>query len=163
MRRAREAGGELSQAAQDLIDRLELAPHPEGGWYRETHRSATSNASGRSICTSILFLLEHPHVSHLHRLDAEELWFWHAGDALDVQVVTPDGLHETRRLGPGGNFQTMIPVGTWFGAELPNPESWALVGCAVTPAFEFAGFEMACREDLARQYPLHRELITRLT
>jgi len=163
VRRTREAGGELTQAPQDLIDRLGLAPHPEGGWYRETHRSATVDATGRGLCTSILFLLEHPHVSHLHRLDAEELWYWHAGQALDVQVILPDGRHETRHLGPGGDFQTVIPVGAWFGAELPAPGSWALVGCAVAPAFEFSGFEMADAAEMTARFPHLRETIQRLT
>lgn len=152
--------------AATLVARLKLAPHPEGGWYRETHRSETDVVAGggpRSAITSILFLLEHPHVSHLHRIDAEELWYWHGGSDLLIQEVRPDGTHLTHRLGTGGSFQAAIPAGSWFGAELAAPGTWALVGCAVAPGFAFAGFELGGREDLLRQFPTQTDLVTRLT
>lgn len=152
--------------AADLAARLDLAPHPEGGWYRETHRSATdvgTSGGPRSAVTSILFLLEHPHVSHLHRIDAEELWYWHGGSDLLIQEVRPDGTHLTHRLGPGGSFQAAIPAGSWFGAELDDPGTWALVGCAVAPGFTFAGFELGAREDLLAKFPSLTDLVVRLT
>lgn len=149
-----------------LAARLNLSPHPEGGWYRETHRSETDVVAGggpRSAITSILFLLEHPHVSHLHRIDAEELWFWHAGADLLIQELRPDGSHVVHHLGPGGSFQAAIPAGSWFGAELATPGTWALVGCAVAPGFTFAGFELGGRETLSRQFPTQTDLVNRLT
>lgn len=154
------------QEAAALAARLDLAPHPEGGWYRETHRSGSdvgTSGGPRSAVTSILFLLEHPGVSHLHRIDAEELWYWHGGSDLLVQEIRPDGTSWIHRLGPGGSFQAAIPAGSWFGAELAEPGTWALVGCAVAPVFAFAGFELGDREDLLRQFPTQTDLVTRLT
>jgi len=151
--------------ASTLAARLDLAPHPEGGWYRETHRSDRTVGTpegGRGAVTSILFLLEHPAVSHLHRLDAEELWYWHAGSDLLVREILPDGSARTHRLGPGGSFQAAIQPGSWFGAELAEPGTWALVGCAVAPAFSFAGFELAKREESRAMHPEHGEWIDRL-
>jgi len=147
----------------DLIASLQLQPHPEGGWFRETHRSLEAGAGGRCASTSILFLLEHPHVSHLHRIDAEELWYWHAGSCLDVSVIHPDGRLEVHHLGAEGVFQAVVPKGCWFGAELAQAGTWALVGCAVAPGFEFAGFEMAARDAILAEFPQHAERIERLT
>jgi predicted cupin superfamily sugar epimerase len=152
--------------ASTLAARLDLAPHPEGGWYRETHRSGTdvgTSGGPRSAITSILFLLEHPDVSHLHRIDAEELWYWHGGSDLLIQEIRPDGTHLTHRLGTGGSFQAAIPAGSWFGAELAEQGSWALVGCAVAPGFTFAGFELGAREDLLAKFPSLSDLVVRLT
>ena len=154
------------QDAAALAARLDLGPHPEGGWYRETYRSPTdvgTSGGPRSAVTSILFLLEHPGVSHLHRIDAEELWFWHGGSDLLIQEIRPDGSHLTHRLGPGGTFQAAIPAGSWFGAELARPGTWALVGCAVAPGFTFAGFELGSRDELLLRFPTLTDLVTRLT
>lgn len=153
----------MDTTAAALIERLQLQPHPEGGWFRETHRSLEPGADGRAASTSILFLLEHPHVSHLHRIDAEELWYWHAGAALDVSVIHLDGHMEVHHLGPEGAFQAVVPKGCWFGAALPAPGTWALVGCAVAPGFEFSGFELARREEILAAFPQHREIILALT
>lgn len=153
----------MDTQASALIERLQLQPHPEGGWFRETHRSQEPGADGRCASTSILFLLEHPHVSHLHRIDAEELWYWHAGAALEVSAIHPDGRLEVHRLGPEGSFQAVVPKGCWFGAALPVPGTWALVGCAVAPGFEFSGFEMARGEEILAQFPRHRGTIEALT
>lgn len=157
---------DMPSDAAELAARLDLAPHPEGGWYRETHRSPAEVGTPegpRSAITSILFLLEHPGVSHLHRIDAEELWYWHGGADLLIQEIKPDGARFEHRLGPGGSFQAAIPAGSWFGAELAEPGTWALVGCAVAPGFSFAGFELGSREDLLRRFPDQTDLVTRLT
>jgi len=157
---------EQNPTATALAIRLELVPHPEGGWYRETHRSEKllqTETGSRCAATSILFLLEHPGISHLHRLDVEELWYWHAGSDLLVQEITPEGNALTHRLGPGGSFQTAILAGSWFGAELAEPGTWALVGCAVAPGFEFAGFELAQRQKLSNEFPEHADLVRRLS
>jgi hypothetical protein len=156
----------------ELVRRLSLTPHPEGGWYRETHRSAqrihSPEHGERAAFTSILFLLEAPQVSRFHRLDAEELWNWHAGAPLDVQVLTQGENHRQRttyRLGPSAVdcFQAVVPAGAWFGAEVPQPGSWSLVGCVVAPGFEFRRFEMADRQALLADYPMEAETIQRLT
>ena len=158
-----------SPEVAELVRRLSLAPHPEGGWYRETHRSAqmvhSPEHGERAAFTSILFLLEAPQVSRFHRLDAEELWNWHAGSPLDVQVFDNGRQRKTHHLGPSAEecFQAVVPAGSWFAAEVASPESWSLVGCVVAPGFEFRRFEMADRKELLASHPLEAETILRLT
>jgi hypothetical protein len=156
----------------ELVRRLSLTPHPEGGWYRELHRSSqlvhSAKHGERAAFTSILFLLEAPQVSRFHRIDAEELWNWHAGSPLDVHVLAQEGpgrQRTTHRLGPAADecFQAVVPAGAWFAAELASPGSFCLVGCVVAPGFEFRRFEMADRKDLLANYPLEAEMVLRLT
>jgi hypothetical protein len=129
--------------ARQIIARFGLAPHPEGGWYRETWR-ADAAAGDRGAVTSILFLLEPGQRSHWHRVDATELWLHHAGGALTLRTVRGDELIETR-LGPdplaGDELQAVVRPGEWQAAQAED--RWALVACVVAPAFEFAGFELA--------------------
>ncbi|QNA83544.1 cupin domain-containing protein [Sphingomonas sp. So64.6b] len=125
-----------------LIERLALAPHPEGGWYRETMREAAPGG-GRGLATAILYLLEKGERSHWHRVDAVELWLWHAGAPLTLLI--DDGQHHEHLLGnnvlAGQTPQAVVPAGAWQSAEAQT--GWALVSCVVTPAFEFSGFELA--------------------
>lgn len=131
----------LTEAAA-IIARLRLAPHPEGGWYRETFRQAAPGG-GRGLATAILFLLETGQRSHWHRVDAAELWMWHAGHPLLLSIH--DGAAHDHLLGPdilaGHSPQALVPPLAWQAAEARH--GWALVGCVVTPAFEFSGFELA--------------------
>ena len=157
-----------SKAVAEWVDRLGLEPHPEGGWYRETHRSGqivdSPRHGERSAFTSILFLLEPPQVSRLHRIDAEELWNWHAGSHLKIHVFSGSGEKEERRLGssPNASFQTVVPGNQWFGAEVED-DGWCLVGCVVAPGFDFGRFQLGDRALLLGEYPLHAEAILRLT
>jgi uncharacterized protein len=134
-------GGETARA---IIDRLGLAPHPEGGWYRETWR-APAGPGERSAGTAIHFLLEAGQRSHWHRVDADELWLWHAGAALSLRVGDDDRVVESVRLGgavlDGELPQHRVPAGRWQAAEAGT--GWALVSCVVVPGFDFAGFELA--------------------
>lgn len=128
----------------EIIRRLGLAPHPEGGWYRETWRAAAPPGT-RAAGTAILYLLEAHQRSHWHRVDADEIWHWHAGAALRLSV-SPDGQRaEARTLGPdlaaGALPQAVVPAGHWQAAEPLG--GWVLVGCTVAPAFDFAGFTLA--------------------
>ncbi|MDV3458907.1 cupin domain-containing protein [Sphingomonas sp. HF-S4] len=127
-----------------IIDALGLAPHPEGGWYRETWR-AEIGEGGRAGGTAIHFLLEEGQRSHWHRVDAAELWLWHAGSPLDVLVEQDDGTIETVRLGgevtQGYAPQVLVPANRWQSTE--TRAGWALVSCVVVPGFDFAGFELA--------------------
>lgn len=152
--------------AQEWIERLGLSPHPEGGWYRETHRASDKirhdRLGERNAFTSILFLLEHPQVSHLHRIDAEELWNWHAGSELVVHIEERGRL-VAHRLGPlSGNFQLVVPAGVWFASEVLQPGGWALVGCVVSPGFEFSGFAMGNRKELLARFPADSAAVKRL-
>ena len=131
--------------AQALVEALGLAPHPEGGWYRETWRAA-SPARERGSATAIYFLLEAGQSSHWHRVDASELWLFHAGSALRLETAASEaGPVEPVRLGAdvlaGEVPQHLIPPGHWQAATADR--GWALVSCIVSPAFDFAGFELA--------------------
>lgn len=131
----------LGASAREVAERLSLAPHPEGGWYRETHRAA---GSPRGAMTSILHLIEGGTTTRWHRVDAVEGWYWHAGAPLELEVFDPGAPTERRRLGPvdgGFEAQTFIPPYAWQRAVAG--ESWSLVGCVVAPAFSFDGFELA--------------------
>ena len=143
---------ELSGTAADIIRVLELAPHPEGGFYRETFRDAVmvgpraaSPERQRSASTCIYFLLPAGVVSRWHRVDAVETWHWYAGAALDLRLAA-DGLgFVAHRLGPnvmgGERPQAVVPMGHWQQAV--SLGAWTLVGCTVAPGFTFEGFEIA--------------------
>ena len=130
--------------AKAIITRLGLVPHPEGGWYRETWRGAAAD-DGRSRGTAIHFLLEAGQRSHWHRVDADELWLWHAGAPLEVLVAEAGGPVIATRLGgdpvAGEAPQCLVPAGGWQSTEAR--QGWALVSCVVVPGFDFAGFTLA--------------------
>lgn len=132
--------------AEAMIAALELAPHPEGGWYRETWRAGAALPNGRAYATSILFLLEAGQRSHWHRVDAGELWLFQAGAPLDLSVAAAGGGRGTVALGPdplaGQVPQHLVPPGAWQSAQA-SAGGWTLVACVVAPGFEFAGFELA--------------------
>lgn len=158
------------------IEHLQLQPHPEGGWYRETYRAHETLAAAhlparyggeRSVCTAIYFLLAAGQISALHRLHSDELWHYHAGGPLTITVIAPDGALSTLTLGAdparGEVLQAVIPAGTWFGAQLAPSAAYILLGCTVAPGFAFADFELARRADLLAAYPQHAARITALT
>ncbi len=142
-----------------MIRALDLTPHPEGGYFRETHRSPES--------TAIYFLLPAGEFSAFHYLTtSDEMWHHYAGDPLELHMISPDGEHRVEVLGPaierGERPQALVPAGT-LQAAVVRGERWALCGCTVTPAFEFADFEMPARDALVARFPQHRETIERLT
>jgi predicted cupin superfamily sugar epimerase len=160
--------------AKELIKQLDLARHPEGGWYRETYRSIENVPAqalperfggSRSLSTAIYFLLEEGDISALHRIKSDEIWHFYAGSPLLIHSIVPDGRHLAQRLGPNCAadelYQLVVPAGCWFGAELAG-NGFALVACTVAPGFDFADFEMADRQQLCASYPKHAELIGRL-
>lgn len=128
-------------SAGEIIERLGLRPHPEGGWYRETWKGP--EVGGRASGTAILFLLQAGERSHWHRVDADEIWLWHAGAPL-VLSMGVEAATEVR-LGPdvlgGEAVQAVVPAG-WWQAARPLGE-WVLVSCTVSPGFRFEGFELA--------------------
>jgi predicted cupin superfamily sugar epimerase len=131
-------------SAAEIITRLGLAPHPEGGHYRETLRDPNLDANGRSRSTAIYFLLARGERSHWHRVDAVEVWHHYAGDPLTLSISDHEGTR-TIQLGPdvaaGEAPQAVVPAHAWQAAEATG--DWTLVGCTVAPGFEFAGFELA--------------------
>jgi len=130
--------------AAEIIARLELKPHPEGGHYRETFRDSRTGTDGRSHSTAIYFLLARGERSHWHRIDAVEVWHYYAGSALTLEIADDDG-QWSFKLGPdiaaGEQPQAIVPPGTWQSAE--SAGDWTLVGCTVAPGFDFAKFELA--------------------
>jgi predicted cupin superfamily sugar epimerase len=131
-------------SASDIIARLDLKPHPEGGHYRETFRDTHADADGRVRSTAIYFLLAHGERSHWHRIDAVEVWHYYAGDALTLHIADDGGAHSIA-LGPdlasGEMPQAIVPAHAWQAAETTG--DWTLVGCTVAPGFDFAKFELA--------------------
>jgi predicted cupin superfamily sugar epimerase len=130
--------------ATDIIARLELKPHPEGGYYRETFRDARSDAQGRARSTAIYFLLARGDRSQWHRIDAVEIWHYYSGASLKLQIANDGCAPHTIALGPdvaaGERPQAIVPSGAWQAAETTG--DWTLVGCTVAPGFEFASFEL---------------------
>jgi len=155
--------------AQEWIERLSLVPHPEGGYYAETYRSSFEVApvgeGFTSAVTSIRYLLEGADFSAFHRIAYPELWYFHDGEPLTVHEIDTAGNYRARTLGRGAGQHLSFAVepGTWFAAELEGKTGFALVSCAVAPAFRFDIFEMAARAELLRLAPAHAEIITRLT
>jgi predicted cupin superfamily sugar epimerase len=158
------------------IARLDLEPHPEGGYFRETYRAAdvlpraalpVGFTGPRTCSTAVYFLLPSEQVSRFHRLKSDELWHFHAGSALTIVILAPDGRAREIVLGPdpdrGECLQVVVPAGLWFGASVRAPRSFTLAGCTVAPGFDFADFELAARAALLRAYPLEQALIARLT
>jgi predicted cupin superfamily sugar epimerase len=163
-------------SAEDIIERLGLKPHPEGGFYRETYRCAEGIPQAalparfkgpRSFCTAILFLLPEGSFSRLHRLACDELWHYHLGAPLIITEIRPGGAAARSRLGPdirsGDMPQAAIPAGSWFGARPVPGKGWSLVGATVAPGFEFSDFELAEAGALLEKFPGARDAIEDLT
>ncbi len=163
------------RSAEYWIEALALAPHPEGGHFRETYRSREiiiqeglpeRFRGGRNFLTSIAYLLRKGEYSSLHRLKSDELWYFHDGAPLTVYTLSNDGIsqHVLGLDADAGQIpQAVIPAGRWFGALIEGDGEFSLVGCAVAPGFDFADFEIAKREKLIEQYPAHRPIIEKLT
>lgn len=129
---------------EEVIEILGLEPHPEGGWYRETWRAEALDGA-RAAGTAIYYLLEQGQASHWHRVDAAEIWHWYAGAALALTLSADGRSRESMLLGPGLEAgerpQVMVPAGCWQSAV--SKGEFTLVGCTVSPGFEFQSFEMA--------------------
>jgi hypothetical protein len=153
--------------AQRLIAAYRLQPHPEGGWYRETYRSAervtTARGSVRSATTSIYFLLTAETFSAFHRLASDETWHFYRGDPVTIEIIDASGARESRVIGAGDRLQTSIVAGAHFAAHVDAPEGYAFVGCDVAPGFEFADFHLTTRSMLSAAYPHLAPLIARFT
>jgi predicted cupin superfamily sugar epimerase len=133
--------------AADIIARLELKPHPEGGHFRETFRDPRLDANGRSVSTAIYFLLARGERSHWHRIDAVEVWHFYAGSPLTLEIADGEG-QRVVILGPdlaaGEVPQAIVPAQAWQSAE--SSGDWTLAGCTVAPGFDFTTFELAQKD-----------------
>ncbi len=157
-------------------ERLQLQQHPEGGAYRRTFSSSVTAAAGslptvfkgmRHYSSAIFFLLEYGNFSAFHRLHSEEMWHFYTGYSLTIYEIAKSGRLLIHTLGSdfeaGERFQVLIPAGSWFGSRVEQTEGFALVGCTVTPGFDFSDFELASRAELVHAYPQHATLIRELT
>lgn len=162
--------------AQYWIDNLELIPHVEGGYFKETYRSVENIhkqalperfGDDRSFYTAIYFLLHNNDFSAFHRIKQDELWHFYMGDPLMIHIIDDQGNYSQIKLGTnldaGEVFHAIVPHGSWFGANLQTPDSFALVGCTVAPGFDLADLEIAERDVLVKLFPEHRQIIERLT
>jgi uncharacterized protein len=162
----------MQMDSEEIIRRLQLEPHPEGGYFRETYRDdARVRREGsdetRAASTAIYYLLCDGAHSSWHRIRSDEVWHFYAGDCIDIHVIDAQGKLLTHRLGNAvlhddAVFQAVVKAGDWFAAECSDAEGRALVGCTVAPGFEFAEFELAESGVLEALCPQHRELISRL-
>lgn len=158
--------------AKYWTEKLEMHPHPEGGFYKETYRSASTTLMGeenqeRHHSTAIYFLLLEDKFSAFHRIKSDELWHFYAGNPIEIFYIDDQDNLQTICLGnnleKGEKFQAVVPAHCWFASRMAHPNTFALVGCTVAPGFDFQDFEMAKRQTLLRQYPQHAQIITKLT
>ena len=131
--------------AEEIINSLDLKPHPEGGFFKQTFLDTQSDSNDRRIASVIYYLLRYDQYSHWHRVDATECWFWHAGSPL-VLTISPDG-HDASSINLGPHILTgqkphFVVEKNWWQTAVSIGE-WSLVSCMVTPAFSFDGFELA--------------------
>jgi predicted cupin superfamily sugar epimerase len=153
--------------AEEWIQFLQLQKHIEGGWYREVYRSAEIfTQTNRPVCTHIYFLLEARDFSTLHRIQSDELWHFYAGDPLIVYEFNKDGVLIEHLMGndAGRGFLpfSIIQKGNWFGARTAPGGNYSLVGCTVSPGFDFDDLELANVETLSKKFPAHQPLIQSL-
>ncbi len=166
----------MNKDAAYWIDKLCLSKHPEGGFFRRTFQSkeiiTKEHLPGRFhgsrvFSTAIYYLLPGNEVSRFHRLKADELWHFYAGSALTLYVIEQDGSLAMIKLGAdfdrGESFQAAMEAGSWFGAFVDDPSYYSLVGCTVSPGFEYEDFELGDRKSLIERYPEHRWIIEKLT
>jgi predicted cupin superfamily sugar epimerase len=161
---------------QRLVNHLQLEPHPEGGFFRETYRSSKNVPEAalpprfggdRSMATAIYFLLGPGDFSAFHRIRSDETWHYYTGNSpLIVHILEPEGGYRQIKLGSkpetGAVFQDTVPAGAWFASEPADAEGYALVGCTVSPGFDFRDFELADADGLSARYPLYAGLIRRM-
>ncbi|HTN44870.1 MAG TPA: cupin domain-containing protein [Flavipsychrobacter sp.] len=157
-------------ASKDLINKLNLQPHPEGGYYRETYRSeqtlTVAEEKSRNVSTAIYYMLEDSDRSRFHRIQSDELWFFHQGEPLEI-IFLKDGEAHTIILGndiaQGQLPQAKIEAHLWFGSRIKSGSGYSLVSCTVAPGFDFSDFEMADKVLLQQQYPHLKEVIEQFT
>lgn len=164
-----------TDSAAYWVSALSLTPHPEGGFFKETYRASDIIPSGtfgdrfsgpRNVATGIFYLLESGDFSAFHRIRSDEMWHFYAGGSLELHVLH-EGRHQVIRIGrnvhDGETLQYVVPAGAWFAATPVAEASYSLLGCTVSPGFDFADFEMANSSDLREEYPQFSSVISRLS
>ena len=160
--------------AEEIINKLGLKPHPEGGFYKEIYKSDdfiepsclhNKFNDKKRFSTSIYYLLRNGDFSAFHRIKSDELWHHYAEGDILLHLLDPKSGYQTKILGNeitgNGSFQLIVPANTWFAAELFHGSSFSLVGCTVSPGFDFDDFELADKEQLLQQFPHYSNVINR--
>ncbi|WP_199445727.1 cupin domain-containing protein [Aerococcus sp. 1KP-2016] len=153
------------------IEHFNMEGHDEGGYFSQVLKSdervQLEGQAERALYTSIYFLLTSDNPSRLHRLTADEVWYYHYGSPLTVHMITPEGNYETIKLGldveDGQVLQAVVPKNTIFGSSVEDTDTYSLVSCMVSPGFEYEDFELFTRTELIEKYPDYQEMIEKLT
>ncbi|EDP69975.1 hypothetical protein FBALC1_10597 [Flavobacteriales bacterium ALC-1] len=166
----------MNYSINDLISILDLKPHPEGGFFKETYRSKgeideSSLENGyegkRNYSTCIYFLLTSENFSAFHRIRQDEIWHFYYGSPINLHIISESGRYINHAIGidikKGEVPQFIVPGGSWFAAEVVNQNSHSLIGCTVSPGFSFEDFELKSRDELISLFPDKKEIISRLT
>ena len=161
---------------QKIIDKLDLLSHPEGGFYKEIYRSSgTIHSSSlgsefignRNYATSIYFLLTSDTFSAFHKINQDEIWHFYDGSPIELHVISESGKHTQHTIGKdifnGEVLQLVVPANHWFAAKVINENQYSLVGCGVSPGFDFKDFNLPKRKDLIEKFPQFEALITKFT
>lgn len=165
----------MTNSINDIISKLGLKPHPEGGYFRETYRSSGeinndnlgSNYIGkRNYSTCIYFLLTSDNFSAFHRIKQDEIWHFYDGSPLRLHIISESGVYTNHVIGMnlknGAMPQFVVPGGSWFAAEVINIKSYSLIGCTVSPGFDFKDFELKTRSELISLFPDKERIISKL-
>ncbi|WP_353778939.1 cupin domain-containing protein [Winogradskyella sp. 3972H.M.0a.05] len=161
---------------EQIIKKLNLSPHPEGGYFKETYRSSgtinenslSENYKGnRSYSTCIYFLLTSDTFSAFHKINQDEIWHFYDGAPITLHIISEEGVHSKHIIGKdlenGEVPQLVVPGNHWFAANIELPDSYALVGCTVSPGFSFEDFQLPKRAELIAKFPQHSDVITKLS
>lgn len=159
---------------EELIRKLKLTPHPEGGYFKETYRSKDKinglpniYAGERNYSTCIYFLLTSDSFSAFHRIKQDEVWHFYLGAPITIHMISEDGNYSEVTVGTnilnGELPQFVVPGGYWFGASVKEKQAYSLVGCTVSPGFDFQDFELPTRAWLLAKYPHLSDQILTLT
>ncbi|MFA7274118.1 MAG: cupin domain-containing protein [Crocinitomicaceae bacterium] len=156
----------IPQKAQEYIEQLNLLPHPEGGYYKETYRSS-AEIDNRNLMTAIYFLITSDNISRFHRIKSDEIWYFHDGSPLSVHTLSKEKGHQIQKVGlnleRGEAPQLLVPANTIFGSSLDEPNAFSLVSCTVAPGFDFADFELFETEYLLKEFLGNEEVIRRMS
>ncbi|MFI2743656.1 cupin domain-containing protein [Zhouia sp. PK063] len=162
----------MNKEATQIIEKLHLEPHPEGGYFKEVYRSKEhikqhylpkEFGGDRNYCTSIYFLLPSSSFSAFHSIHQDEIWHFYKGDAIELHMISPDGHYQKVVIGndllKDEVLQFTVPAQYWFAAKVIKPNSFALVGCTVAPGFDFQDFTLASKRVMLQKYPQHQKII----
>lgn len=166
----------MQNKIDNIVKSLGLEPHPEGGYFKETHRSigeipeevlGSEYKGARNYSTSIYFLLTTDNFSAFHRIKQEEIWNFYDGSPIRLHIITKEGVYEEHIIGrdfeKGQTPQFVVNGGDWFASEVMDDNSYSLAGCTVTPGFSFEDFELKSSKELLELFPDQEDIISRMT